>query len=114
MRAVHRVAEKVCSTGNERRVFIKIVTLLPREASKSHVTAIFSCLKGEVELNALPHSIQQQLLPLPENICTSGWAQAKTWVQWWTRPIHLSKILYVLKIMCTRRPHHCFNSMLLS
>ena len=91
--AAHRAAEKVCSTSSDRRAFIKVASQLPNETSKAHVMTIFSCLKGEVKLYDLPQSLKVQLGSLidQEDISTSTWTCAKSWVQWWTRPIHLRK-----------------------
>ena len=95
MRAVHRVAEKVCNAGTEHRLFIKLAAQLPKEASKDQVYTIFSCLKGETQLCELP---DRNLTVLPSSAVstdTSAWVRAKTWVQWWTKPTHLSKSMKV-------------------
>ena len=93
MRAVHRVAEKVCNAGTERRLFIKLAAQVPKEASKDEVFTIFSCLKGETQLCELPECILTVLPSSAESTDTSTWVRAKTWVQWWTKPTHLSKTM---------------------
>ena len=102
MRAAHRAAEKVCSTDSERKVFTKLAGLLPNETYKNHVNTIFIALKGETQLKDLPSSLK---LLLPANsleISTSAWVQAKTWVHWWTRPIHLSECIITVTVYdCT-------------
>lgn len=97
MRAVHRVAEKVCTTTNERNLFVKLASLVPNESNEENVKSIFRSLKGEIQADELPYDIQQSLPPLAFDVDTSGWIQAHTWVQWWTRPVHLSEYIYTTK-----------------
>ena len=38
MRAVYRVAEKVCNEGTERRLFVKLAAQVPKQAKKIRST----------------------------------------------------------------------------
>ena len=51
MRAVHRVAAKVCLTQAERKVFCQIGTAITREESKENVKKLFMVLSGQHPLS---------------------------------------------------------------
>ena len=91
MRAVHRAAEKVCSSREERSAFIKLGSLVIQEQSEENVQKIFSVLSGELQANSLPERLQQCLPECTFVIDTKKWKQAKNWAEWWTRPLHLSE-----------------------
>lgn len=88
MRAVHRAANKVCSSSDEKRTFIKLGSLIMRERCEDTVEDIFSVMSGDLPLQELPGHIQLQL---PKTMVdNSAWKAATSWTQWWMRPIHLS------------------------
>ena len=91
MRAVHHVAEKVCSSREERSAFIKIGSLVTQERNGENVRKIFRVLAGEMQADQLPENLQQSLTETTVGIDTDKWKQAKSWAQWWTRPLHLSE-----------------------
>ena len=88
MRAVQRAAEKVCSNREERSAFIKLGSLVIQE---QNVQKIFSVLAGELQVNNLPERLQQCLPESTFLVDTKKWKLAKNWVDWWTRPLHLSE-----------------------
>jgi len=91
MRAVQHAAEKVCSNREERSAFIKLGSLVIQEQSEENVQKIFSVLAGELQVNNLPERLQQCLPESTFLVDTKKWKLAKNWVDWWTRPLHLSE-----------------------
>ena len=91
MKAAHRAAEKVCSSANEKKLFNKLASLIPNESKEENVNILFRSLKGEVLPCDLPNEIKEVLPLYGDEVVTLGWNKAKSWVHWWTRPIHLSK-----------------------
>lgn len=81
MRAVHRAAEKVCSSREERSAFIKLGSLV---ISEENVQKIFGVLAGELQASSLPERLQQCLPECTFVIDTKKWKQAKNWAEWWT------------------------------
>ena len=96
MRAVQRAAEKVCSDREERNAFIKLGSLVIQEQSEENVQKIFSVLAGELQVNNLPERLQQRLPESTFLVDTKKWKLAKNWVDWWTRPLHLSESQFFL------------------
>ena len=91
MRAVQRTADKVCSTPDEKSVFIKLGALIMDEQSEENVKKMFSVMGGDAQLNTLPENLQCALPEVSHPTNIKKWKDAKSWVQWWTRPTHLSK-----------------------
>ena len=92
MRAVQRTADKVCATSEERSVFIKLGALIMDEQSEENVKKIFTVMGGDAQLVTLPENLQCTLPQVLHSTNTRKWKDAKSWVQWWTRPTHLSKL----------------------
>ena len=91
LRAVQRTADKVCCgcSSKEKQTFIKLGSLIMMEEDEDAVKAIFAAMAGERPLQDLPRHIQQ-VLP-SSTVNTKKWKAAKTWTEWWMRPLHLSK-----------------------
>lgn len=92
MRAVQRTADKVCATSEERTVFIKLGALIMDEPSEENVKKIFAVLGGDCQFVALPENLQRSVPKALHSVNTKKWKDAKSWVQWWTRPTHLSEL----------------------
>ena len=89
MRAVHRTADKVCSCSEEKRIFSKLGSIIMSEEDEGIVRVIFATMAGELSLQDLPTHLKEQL---PSTLVdTTKWKQASSWMQWWMRPVHLSK-----------------------
>ena len=91
MRAVQRTAEKVCSTLDEKSVFMKLGALIMDEQNEENVKKMFTVIGGDAQLMTLPENLQCALPEVSHSANTKKWKDAKSWVQWWTRPTHLSK-----------------------
>ena len=92
MHAVHRTADKVCTPQN-RGTFVRLGALaMDENESKENVEIIFRAMGGDMQLADLPPSLKQSLPESADSVDTRRWRDAKSWVQWWTRPIHLSML----------------------
>ena len=87
MRALQRVADKVCCT---RPANMKLGSLIMKESDTSKVMLIFKVLSGESPLQTLPQEITEALPSSAFSVDTQAWSPAKSWVQWWATPVHLS------------------------
>ena len=65
---------KKCATrvATERRLFIKLATQVPKEASKDQVYTIFSCLNGKTQLCELPECIHTAKCRRRKHSCKKG------------------------------------------
>lgn len=112
LRALQRVADKVCSNRQERSVYMLLGSLIKDESNKGNVILLFKSLCGECQLHSLPENIKANLpsTALSLDVCT--WKSAKSWVQWWTNPTHLSKCnnYYSIKSMCHIKHNICRNA----
>ena len=89
MRAVHRTADKVCSTSEEKRVFTSLGSMIMAEQDEQIVRELFAAMAGRTSLEDLPARLKEQL---PSMIVDNKrWELAHSWSQWWMRPVHLSE-----------------------
>ena len=93
MRALQRVADKVCTSGQEKSVYTKLGSLLVNQNEEEKVIQLFKALSGETTLQSLPEEISAALPQAASSLDTTTWRSAKSWVQWWTNPMHLSMIV---------------------
>lgn len=92
MRAAHRMSEKVCSSAEERNVFNKLASAIMDETDQETVAALFSALDGDQRIGQLPEKVLQKLPSFACSLKNQRWKEAKAWVQWWSRPIHLKML----------------------
>lgn len=90
MRALQRVADKVCCTRPAKTLFMKLGSLIMKESDESKVMLMFRVLSGESPLKTLPQEITEALPSTAFSVDTQAWTPAKSWVQWWATPVHLS------------------------
>jgi hypothetical protein len=93
MRALQRVADKVCANRQEKSVYTKLGSLLMYQHEEEKVLQLFKALCGETTLQSLPEEILVTLPQVASSLDTTTWRSAKSWVQWWTNPTHLSMII---------------------
>ena len=93
MRALQRVADKVCTSRQEKSVYTKLGSLLRNQYEEEKVIQLFKALSGEITLQSLPQEISAALPQAAFSLDTATWRSAKSWVQWWTNPTHLSMII---------------------
>lgn len=96
---MQRVAKKVNPHDSEGRdVFISIGQAILKASSANDVVMLFEALKGEKSVidikSLLPSSFN-----IPENYNRKEWQRAATWVEWWTRKRHLSKLCMKIEIL---------------
>ena len=91
MRALQRVADKVCSTHQERSVYMLLGSLIRNESDEKNVILLFKSLCGECRLDSLPEDIKVNLPTTALSLDVQAWKSAKSWVQWWTNATYLSK-----------------------
>ena len=53
MRALQRVADKVCTSGQEKSVYTKLGSLLVNQNEEEKVIQLFKALSGETTLRAV-------------------------------------------------------------
>ena len=94
MRALQRVADKVCSSRQEKSIYTKLGSLIMDQHEEEKVIQLFKALSGETSLQSLPEEISAALPQAASSLDTTTWRSAKSWVQWWTKPTHLSKIMW--------------------
>ena len=96
MRALQRVADKVCCNRQERNVYMKLGSLIKDETDQEKVMLLFKALCGECPLCSLPDDIKSTLPASSLSLNTCSWKGAKPWVQWWAKPTHLSMYNYYI------------------
>lgn len=92
MRALQRIADKVCSSRQEKSVYTKLGSLIMDQHEEEKVIQLFKALSGETSLQSLPEEISAALPQTASSLDTTTWRSAISWVQWWTKPTHLSMI----------------------
>ena len=73
---------------------MKLGYLIKDETGQDKVMLLFKALCGECPLSSLPEGIKSTLAISALVLDTSSWKCAKSWVQWWTKPTHLSMCNY--------------------
>ena len=107
MRALQRVADKVCSNRQERSIYIKLGSLTMDQHEEDKVIQLFKALSGETSLQLLPEEVLAALPQATSSLDTALWKSATSWVQWWTKPTHLS--MYTVYVV-NPNVNLCLNS----
>lgn len=94
MRALLRVADKVCSNRQEKSIYTKLGSLIMDQHEEEKVIQLFKALSGEISLQLLPEEILAALPQASSSLDTTTWKSATSWVQWWTKPTHLSMCMW--------------------
>ena len=99
IRSYQRIAEQVSKVANpeKRRIeleaFKLVASTIPNTKSKDGVIKLFQSLCGTLQLSNIHYlvpGLESHHLNVVDNF--SNWRQAQHWVQWWTRPSHLSML----------------------
>lgn len=95
IRLCHKVAEKVCASTEENKVFMAIAKRIPQLEDADDVKVCFDVLCGKRKLSALPDSVQLTMEEKKQPCL--GWEKAESWVDWWKRPRHTRMLCKSLK-----------------
>ena len=108
MRSVKRVGERLkeCSVES-RQVFVSLGYAILEAKTKEEVDILFKAMCGETGLESAIHLVSKKHEKYATQHNPMWWTTSAKWVEWWTRPKHLSELVCFILIII-----NCLTEML--